>query len=103
MHYQPNSLGYARFGIVASKKIARRAVARNYMRRVLREWFRLNREQLGTVDMVIRVQKPFTHVDFHHIQEELQRLLNRLHRQTTKPWDRPTGVKTDGAATDLAG
>jgi len=85
MHYQPNQLPHARLGIVASKKIARRAVARNYMRRVLREWFRLNRAQLGSVDVVMRVQKPFTHAQFHQVQDELNRLLGRLQKQVAKP------------------
>lgn len=68
------------------------------MRRVLREWFRLNREQMGNVDLVMRVQKPFTHPDFDRVQQELQRLLHRLQLETAKT----RTVKTDGTAADLA-
>lgn len=103
LHYQPNSLGYARLGIVASKKVARRAVARNYMRRVLREWFRLNHEKLGALDLVIRVQKPFAHAKYSLVQEELQRLLNRLQKQNAKSVNVSAGADRDGTTSDLAG
>jgi ribonuclease P protein component len=96
MYFMPNSLGYPRLGIVVSKKTARRAVARNYMRRVLREWFRLNREKLGGLDIVIKVQKPFVRTEFHLTQEELQRFLNRLESKSALE-------KTDGARANLAG
>jgi ribonuclease P protein component len=98
MYYQPNRLGHPRLGIVISRKTARRAVARNYMRRVLREWFRLNQEKLGGLDLVVKVQKPYSRTDFCSIQEELQRLSGRLQRESTKGLE-----KTDGAHTDLAG
>jgi ribonuclease P protein component len=98
MYFMPNSLGYPRLGIVVSKKTARRAVARNYMRRVLREWFRLNREQLGGLDVVVKVQKAFVRTDFMLTQEELQRFLNRLQREAAKVLE-----KTDGARANLAG
>ena len=69
------------------------------MRRVLREWFRLNREQMGSMDLVVRVQKPFMHADFDQVQQELQRLLHRLRLESAKT----RTVKTDGTAADLAG
>lgn len=98
MYFMPNRLGYPRLGIVVSKKTARRAVARNYMRRVLREWFRLNREQMGGLDVVVKVQKTFVRDDFMLIQEELQRFMNRLQREAAKVLG-----KTDGARANLAG
>jgi ribonuclease P protein component len=98
MYFMPNNLGYPRLGIVVSKKTARRAVARNYMRRMLREWFRLNREQLGGLDLVVKVQKAFARADFMLTQEELQRFLNRLQREAAKVLE-----KTDGTRANLAG
>lgn len=98
MYMMPNSLGYPRLGIVVSKKTARRAVARNYMRRVLREWFRLNREKLGGLDVVVKVQKPFARPEFHATQEELQRFLIRLQRESGTVLE-----KTDGSRANLVG
>lgn len=57
MHYQPNTLQRARLGLVVGKKTAKLAVSRNYMRRVLREFFRLNQHDICHVDLIIRVQK----------------------------------------------
>jgi ribonuclease P protein component len=68
------------------------------MRRVLREWFRLNREQIGGLDLVVKVQKAFARDDFMLIQEELQRFMNRLQREAAKVLE-----KTDGARANLAG
>lgn len=98
MHYTPNMLGYSRLGIVVGKKTARRAVARNYIRRVLREWFRQNRDRLGAYDLVIRVSKPFGRPDFRRVAEELEELLCRLQRASLKM----TGAK-NGTHIDLAG
>lgn len=55
----PNDLAHPRLGLVVSKKIAKRANKRNYMKRLLREWFRLHRSQLQAEDWVIRVRAPF--------------------------------------------
>jgi ribonuclease P protein component len=98
MYFMPNSLGYPRLGIVVSKKTARRAVARNYMRRVLREWFRLNREKMCGLDVVVKVQKAFVRDDFMLTQEELQRFMIRLQREAAKVLE-----KTDDARANLAG
>jgi ribonuclease P protein component len=42
----PNSLGFNRLGITASRKVARSAVKRNRAKRLLREAFRLNSAEL---------------------------------------------------------
>jgi len=73
------------------------------MRRVLREWFRLNHEKLGALDLVIRVQKPFARAQYSLVQEELQRLLNRLQKQNAKPVNVSAGAGHDGTTSDLAG
>jgi len=102
MYYKPNSLGHPRLGIVVSKKTVRRAVARNYMRRVLREWFRLNREKLGGLDVVVRAQKAFVRAEFHQVQEELLQFLNRLQQEFARAQEKQALEKTDGARADLA-
>ena len=102
MYYKPNSLGHARLGIVVSKKTVRRAVARNYMRRVLREWFRLNCEKLGGLDVVVRAQKTFVRAEFHQVQEELLRLLSRLQQESARAQEKQAFGKTDGARANLA-
>jgi len=57
MHYQPNSQEQARLGLVVGKKTCKLAVDRNYMRRVLREFFRIQQHQIAHVDLVVRAKK----------------------------------------------
>ena len=78
MHYQPNSQEQARLGLVVGKKTCKLAVDRNYMRRVLREFFRTQQHQISHVDVVVRVQKKFDRVNFSQIKQEFDSLLLRL-------------------------
>jgi len=82
IHYQVNQSGRARLGMVVAKKVAKRSVDRNYMRRVLRELFRKQQMQIAAFDLVIRVMKPFNHQDFAQMEQEFAELLFRLKRAT---------------------
>ena len=50
---RPNQLEYPRLGMAISRKVARKAVSRNRIKRVLRESFRHWQTRLGAVDIVI--------------------------------------------------
>jgi ribonuclease P protein component len=50
-----NALGCPRLGLIIPRRVVPRAVDRNRIRRVLREWFRLNQPQLGSRDVLVRV------------------------------------------------
>lgn len=50
-----NALECPRLGMIIPRRVVPRAVDRNRIRRVLREWFRLNRERLGSRDILVRV------------------------------------------------
>ena len=78
MRYRINEANMPRLGLIVSKKTAKLAVQRNYMRRVLRELFRLNQQQLPVVDLVIQVQKPFNKPEFTLIKQEFEILLLKL-------------------------
>jgi ribonuclease P protein component len=82
LHYQPNQIGHARLGLVVGKKIAKRAVDRNYMRRVLREFFRIHQHEISHVDLVIRVQKKFDKEDFIQIEQEFTMLIVKINQRT---------------------
>jgi ribonuclease P protein component len=81
MHYQPNTLQRPRLGLVVGKKIAKLAVSRNYMRRVLREFFRFNQHEICHVDLIIRVQKKFDKVEFILIKQEFDTLIAKLNQR----------------------
>jgi ribonuclease P protein component len=81
MHYQPNLHNSARLGLVVGKKTAKLAVSRNYMRRVLREFFRLNQHEICQVDLIIRVQKKFNKSNFIQIKQEFDMLIAKLNQR----------------------
>lgn len=78
LYYQPNNLQIARLGLVVGKKVAKKAVDRNYMRRVLRECFRIEQHAIPPVDLVIRVQKKFDKKDFVQLQQEFNQVIGKL-------------------------
>ncbi|MSP86092.1 MAG: ribonuclease P protein component [Methylotenera sp.] len=78
IHYQPNTQQRTRLGLVVGKKTAKLAVSRNYMRRALRECFRLHQHEIAHVDLIIRVQKEFSKIDFIKINQEFSALIEKL-------------------------
>ena len=61
-----------------AKKIAKLAVDRNYMRRVLRELCRQELHILNSVDIVIQVKKPFKNSHFLILKQELVMLFDKI-------------------------
>lgn len=81
IHYKPNVDVAARVGFVVAKKVAKRAVDRNYMRRVLRELCRQELHALNGVDVVIQVKKPFNNGQFLLMKQELVMLFAKIQRK----------------------
>lgn len=63
---QPNMVGYARLGLTASKRHVALAVGRNRIKRLVREWFRNSQNQLGAVDLLVRLMSPAAPRDVKH-------------------------------------
>ena len=70
-----NTLGHARLGLVVGKKAAKRANKRNYMKRVIREWFRLHQSALPAKDFVVRVRVMFEREQYHEVCKQLAELM----------------------------
>lgn len=70
-----NAYGYPRLGLVVSKKVAKRANQRNYMKRFIREWFRQHKHQLPPNDFIVRVRFNFNKENALLVQDELLQLM----------------------------
>ena len=70
-----NTLGHARLGLVVGKKAAKRANKRNYMKRVIREWFRLHQSALPAKDFVVRVRVMFEREQYREVCKQLAELM----------------------------
>ena len=53
INFCSNQLPHARLGLVVSKKVSKRAVDRNRIKRHVREWFRHNKEAFNGFDMIV--------------------------------------------------
>lgn len=56
--FLPNNISKARLGIVVSKRKCRLSVHRNHLKRIIREYFRLNQHQLTGLDLVVLLKSP---------------------------------------------
>ena len=73
--YRRNDLGINRLGITASKKIGN-AVKRNRVKRLIREFFRLNRPYFPQGhDIVIVAKKDASYLDLSKVTKELGDIL----------------------------
>ena len=68
-----NGLSYARLGLIVPKRHVPRAVDRNRIKRLMREWFRHRQHGLEGRDVLLRVTRPMPEAD--RALDELNRLL----------------------------
>jgi ribonuclease P protein component len=80
LHYRPAGIATARLGVVVAKKLVRRAVQRNFIKRMAREAFRHLREKLPPYDMVLRLNAKIETASRAELRAELQQLFQRLPR-----------------------
>jgi ribonuclease P protein component len=69
-----NTTGQPRLGLVVSKKVSKKAVVRNRIKRQIRENFRLQISSLGAYDFVIVAKAPLSAIAFDTITPQLQPL-----------------------------
>jgi ribonuclease P protein component len=75
---RPNALGYPRLGLAISRKVAKSAVARNRLKRIVRESFRRHQSWLGGLDCVVMGRAGLAEPDNAVLFDSLQRHWRRL-------------------------
>lgn len=66
-----NRMPTARIGLVVGRKAVPRAHARNLIKRIIRDRFRLERKHMAALDLVVRVVGPIDRAELHRCLGEL--------------------------------
>ena len=78
--YRPSGLKHARLGMTAPAKRVRTAVARNRIRRLIRESFRHVQNSLTGLDIVVLVKEPASKASNPQVLTSLSAHWSRLQR-----------------------
>ncbi len=90
LHYQPrpDGLTEARLGVVVGKKMLKRAVDRNRVKRIVREQFRRERPSLPVCDLIVRLAVKPVPLDGKLVADDFLALLEKLRRTCAKRKER---------------
>ena len=81
LHYRvraPEETSGARLGLVVAKRLLRRSVDRNLIRRLARENFRLMRGKLFSRDLILRLAAKPEALDRRALAQEIRGLLGKM-------------------------
>ncbi len=81
---RPNSQGHARLGLAISKKVLARAVARNQVKRIVRDSFRRHAAELPAYDIVVSLSRRKAWPGPQALRGELDRALNSTWQHLTR-------------------
>lgn len=81
LYVKPVDFNYARIGLIVAKRVERKAVRRNRIKRLIREAFRRHRQMLKGLDCVIQLRHPVERFDSARIYQEAVMLFNKAARQ----------------------
>jgi ribonuclease P protein component len=86
LHYQPRPEieADARLGLVVGKKLLKRSVDRNRLKRIVREQFRLRRASLPGCDLVVRLFAKPLPLNGKLLAEDIVSLLGKLRKPKPK-------------------
>ena len=78
VRWRPNGLDHARLGLAISKRVSKRAVERNRIKRLVRESFRRVRHRLPAVDLMVMAREQVATVPGPQLLVEIDALWKKL-------------------------
>jgi ribonuclease P protein component len=78
---KPNLSQSSRLGITVGKRVAARAVDRNYIKRTLREMFRLHAVEFYGMDIVVQLRRAYGRGSYISISKELMDAVAKLEKR----------------------
>lgn len=81
VNIMPNQQQSNRYGLVVPKRVAKRAVDRNYMKRVLRELVRCDHTHQQGLDVILQVKTAFSRPQFSQVQNDLMQLMRKIQQR----------------------
>ena len=85
LRYRDNELGGARLGLAISKRVSKRAVERNRIKRLVRESFRRVRHRLPAIDLMVMAREQAAGVPGPELLGELEALWQKLPARAAEP------------------
>ena len=76
--YRSNEKINARLGLIVSKRVAKRAVKRNQIKRLIRESFRLHQKQIGNIDIIVIAKISCDQLNKKQLREGIDNLWEKL-------------------------
>jgi ribonuclease P protein component len=76
VHTVQNQESFARLGIIVGKRTVQHAVARNFLKRLIRETFRRQQDRLAGYDVLVRARRRIEPADAILARAELSDLLD---------------------------
>lgn len=70
--------GHARLGVVTGKRVSRKAVCRNRIRRIVRESFRIKGKKISSLDIVVIARQGCAQLDRIALRKEMDALWEKL-------------------------
>lgn len=78
---KPNNLPYPRIGFALAKKQIKRAHERNRIKRLIREYFRLNQQTIPNIDIIVMARTPIQSLTNLEISNLIAELFDRSQKR----------------------
>lgn len=76
--YRANQVNFARLGVIVSKRVAKKAVSRNRIKRTVRESFRANKSRLTGIDVIVLLRQINGEINKTELREVIDQLWEKL-------------------------